>query len=253
AVVGDAASDQPSAEVEEFVPVELVAEEPAAVVAPAPPPVRKAAFSFLPYEDSEDDLPAYMYRHQPNQPAVAGTNVLTLVVALVVGARAVGGVWYSLFTTRAKAADVLTQGTALPAGPADWPQWRGPARNGISKDTGLLKKWPKEGPKALWTFDNAGLGFSGPAVVAGKLFTLGARAGTEFVFALDTQTGKEVWAVKIGPLYVNRWGDGPRSTPTADGDRLFALGANGDLVCLETASGKLVWQINLQEDLQGDL
>src|SRR5712692_4174909 len=71
----------------------------------------------------------------------------------------------------------------LPA--ADWPQFRGPDRDGVSKETGLLKNWPKDGPKLLWTYSNAGVGYSGPAIVGDRLYTIGARGNTEYVIALD--------------------------------------------------------------------
>src|SRR5437868_9716920 len=81
---------------------------------------------------------------------------------------------------------------------ADWPQWRGPDRNDVSKETGLLKTWPNEGPPLLWTFENTGIGYSGPAIVGDRLFIMGARDDDELVIALDTKTGAEVWSSKIG-------------------------------------------------------
>jgi outer membrane protein assembly factor BamB len=142
---------------------------------------------------------------------------------------------------------------AMSAAPGDWPQWRGPDRTDVSRETGLLTTWPKEGPRLLWTFDRAGIGYSGPAIVAGKLYTLGARGDTEYVLAIDSKTGQELWSTKIEPVFSNGWGDGPRSTPTVDGDLLVALGAGGELVCVETAAGKIRWQVNLQKDLGGHM
>jgi outer membrane protein assembly factor BamB len=139
---------------------------------------------------------------------------------------------------------------------ADWPQWRGPDRSGVSTETGLLKAWPKDGPKLLWTFKNAGLGFSGPAIVGNRLYTLGVRDEQTFVIAVDVTGGKEIWSTKIGPLFTfkgNSWGDGPRSTPTTDGDHLYALDATGILVCLETAKGKEIWRKDLIKDLGGEM
>jgi outer membrane protein assembly factor BamB len=141
----------------------------------------------------------------------------------------------------------------VPAGAADWPQWRGPDRTDISKETGLLKNWPREGPRLLWTDANAGVGYSGPAIVGERLYTMGARDDTEYLYALDTKTGKEVWAAKVGPLFNNRWGDGPRGTPTVEGELLYAIGGQGQLVCLETKTGKLRWQTNLKSDLGGQM
>src|SRR5713101_8537626 len=83
----------------------------------------------------------------------------------------------------------------------DWPQWQGPDRTNVSKETGLLKKWPKEGPKLVWTFEKAGEGYSAPAIVGDRLYTMGARGKSEFVIVLDTSTGQEVWSAEIGPKF----------------------------------------------------
>jgi outer membrane protein assembly factor BamB len=146
---------------------------------------------------------------------------------------------------------------ALPARAADWPQWQGPDRDNISKDTGLLKEWPKDGPKLLWTYQNTGVGFSGPAVVGDRLYTLGDRDKVEYVLAVDVKTGKEIWAAEVGPYLSNgsteKYGIGPRSTPTVDGDFLYALGSQGTLVCVNTADGKAVWKVSLPQDLHGQM
>jgi outer membrane protein assembly factor BamB len=138
----------------------------------------------------------------------------------------------------------------------DWPQWRGPERTGISKETGLLKTWPKQGPALLWTSKKLGLGFSGPAIVGDRLYTLGAQDEMTYVIALDVEKGTELWRTKVGPIFTfadNDWGDGPRSTPTIDGDRLYALDGTGELVCLETGMGKEIWRKNLIKDLGGEM
>jgi outer membrane protein assembly factor BamB len=142
---------------------------------------------------------------------------------------------------------------ALPAAASDWPQWRGPDRTDVSKETGLLKTWPKEGPKLLWTNENAGAGYSSPAVVGDRIYCLGARDGTEVVYALDAGTGKELWSAPIAPMFGHERGDGPRGTPTVDGDALYAIGGQGELVCLETADGKVRWQTNLRKNLGGEM
>jgi outer membrane protein assembly factor BamB len=144
---------------------------------------------------------------------------------------------------------------------ADWPQWQGPDRTNVSKETGLLKDWPKGGPPLRWTFAKTGIGFSGPAVVGDRLYIMGARkdAGgkeTEYLLALNISNGREVWAARIGPLFTfqtNIWGDGPRATPTVDGDLVFAQGAQGDLVCVETAKGQERWRRNLLTQLDGEI
>src|SRR6266540_2841200 len=135
---------------------------------------------------------------------------------------------------------------------ADWPQYRGPNRDDVSRETGLLTAWPKDGPPLLWTFDTAGVGYSGPAIVGERVFLTGGREDQEFVFAIDLKTGKELWAAAIGPTFRwqgNNWSAGPSSTPTVDGERIFALGGNGDLVCVNAATGKELWRKNLPKEL----
>lgn len=130
---------------------------------------------------------------------------------------------------------------------ADWPQWRGPDRTDISKETGLLKSWPAGGPKQVWLFKDAGLGYSGPAIVGGKLFTMGIREGGEQLIAVDAKEGKALWSVKIAEILKNGFGDGPRGTPTVDGDRIYALSGRGTIVCASVADGKILWQRTMKE------
>lgn len=127
----------------------------------------------------------------------------------------------------------------------DWPQWRGPNRDDNSKETGLLKQWPAGGPKKVWMYQDGGLGYAGFSVVKGKLFTMGAREQTEYVIALDANTGKELWSAPVGGRLANKWGDGPRGTPSVDGDRVYALGGDGTLVCVKVADGKPVWKVTM--------
>jgi outer membrane protein assembly factor BamB len=138
---------------------------------------------------------------------------------------------------------------------AAWPQWRGPQRNGISNETGLLEEWPKEGPKLLWQLKEIGDGYSTPAVVGRRIYVLSNRGlENEFVQALSVEDGKQVWATRLGkvgnpdqqPPYPMA-----RSTPTIDGRLLYALSSDGDLACLETATGKVRWQKSLRKDFGG--
>lgn len=135
--------------------------------------------------------------------------------------------------------------------PADWFQWRGPDRDGISQETGLLQSWPKAGPPQVWHTSGAGNGYSSFSASGGRLYTLGARAGNEYVMAFDRATGKKVWEYHNGRRYENDRGDGPRSTPTVEGDRLYVLGGSGDLTCLEHATGNKIWSINLVQKFGG--
>jgi outer membrane protein assembly factor BamB len=138
-------------------------------------------------------------------------------------------------------------GQAVP----EWFQWRGPNRDGHSAETGLLQSWPKAGPPLAWRANGLGDAYSSFSTSGGRLFTLGARAGIEYVIALDRATGKKVWEYQNGRRFQNDRGDGPRSTPTVDGDRLYVFGGSGDLTCLELATGKRVWTINLVDKFAG--
>jgi outer membrane protein assembly factor BamB len=138
-----------------------------------------------------------------------------------------------------------------PATPAEWFQWRGANRDGISQETGLLQEWPKFGPPLAWRANGVGSGYSSFSTSGGRLYTLGARGGIEYVIALDRASGKKVWETQNGQRYQNDRGDGPRSTPTVDGDRLYVLGGSGDLTCLENATGKKIWSLNIVQKFGG--
>jgi outer membrane protein assembly factor BamB len=138
-------------------------------------------------------------------------------------------------------------GLSLPAFSADWPQWRGPNRDDVSTETGLLKTWPKEGPKLLWTYSDLGIGYSGPSVVGEHIYTMGCRDDIEFLICLSTKDGSQVWAAKIGPRFNNGYGDGPRANPTVDGDAVYALGGQGNLICTDL-KGSIRWQVRMQRD-----
>jgi len=129
----------------------------------------------------------------------------------------------------------------------DWPQWRGPNRTDLSKETGLLKEWPASGPTRLWLYRNAGNGYSGPAIAEGRLFTMGTRDGQAILLCLDAGKGTETWATPMGGKLGNDWGDGPRGTPTVDGDRVYALSGAGDLVCARVADGRILWQTTMRK------
>ncbi len=137
----------------------------------------------------------------------------------------------------------------------DWPQWRGPERNGTSPETGLLKQWPKGGPQLLWEVKNAGSGYSTLAVVKDRLYLLGNEGvENEYVQALSVQDGRRLWQTRLGNVGNPKQEPNfpaARSTPTVDGDLLYALGSDGDLACLELRSGKVRWQKSLRADFNG--
>ena len=144
---------------------------------------------------------------------------------------------------------------SLAAYAGDWAQWRGPQRNGVSSETGLLKEWPKAGPRLVWQAKDIGDGYAAPSVVGNRIYILSNRGlDNEFVQALSTQDGKQVWATRLGKVgNPSQMPSFPtaRSTPTMDGELMYALGSDGDLVCLETASGKIRWQKSLRADFGG--
>lgn len=139
-------------------------------------------------------------------------------------------------------------------GDGAWPQFRGPDRTGVSKETGLLKQWPESGPLLLWKASGLGTGNSAPSVAGGRIFGMSYRGSDECVWALDEKSGKPGWNVRIAAANYEigpQAQDGPGCTPTVVGDRLYALGASGDVVCLQVSDGKLFWQKNLVKDFGG--
>ena len=133
----------------------------------------------------------------------------------------------------------------------EWPQWRGAHRDGVSPETGLLKTWPPEGPETLWRFQ-AGEGFSAVSVAGGRAYTMFARGGAEYVLCLDAETGEEIWRFEADELFEDhQGGNGPRSTPAVDGDRVFALSARGRLTALNAESGQMAWAWDLEKEFGG--
>lgn len=136
--------------------------------------------------------------------------------------------------------------------PGEWPQWRGANRDGISKETGLLKQWPADGPPLVWKATGAGTGYSSFAVAGGRIFTMGLRGNREYVIAFDVATGKEVWATAHGGKFQNDRGDGPRGTPTVDSDKVYSMGGNGDLSSIDAKTGSIVWSMNVLKKFGGE-
>lgn len=154
------------------------------------------------------------------------------------------GVWYFVSgVLNAEAADNSK---------ADWPQWRGPNRDGISSETGFLKNWPKEGPKVSWQIP-LGDGYSGISITQGKVYTMFAEGNDEFVICLNASDGKEVWRFRSGAKFTEQRGDGPRSMPTVHGDSVFALGAEGKLYALDAHDGKKLWAHHFVEEFDSSV
>ena len=135
---------------------------------------------------------------------------------------------------------------------SDWPNFRGPNWDGKSTEAGLLKSWPEQGPPLVWKVEGLGKGFSSVAITGGKIFTMGDREDQQWVIVLDLATRKELWAAKVGKPWATGKG-GPRCTPTVDGDLLYAIGTHGDVVCLETATGKERWRKSFTDDFGGKM
>lgn len=134
----------------------------------------------------------------------------------------------------------------------DWPQWRGPTRDGISREVGLLKQWPGEGPPLAWKAGGIGAGFSSLAVVGNRIYTLGDKSDGSYAFCLDADnSGKILWDTRIGQAGERGGYHGPRATPSIDANRLYALNQHGEVVCLDTADGKEIWRKSLSKDFSG--
>ena len=141
-------------------------------------------------------------------------------------------------------------------GAFDWPQWQGPDRNAMSRETGLLGEWPDEGPKLEWRINDLGGGYSAPAVVGGRLFGMSNRGDDEVVWCLNAVDGSESWATKLGPACKeggSQAKEGPGCTPTIDDGFVYVQGGGGAIACLRASNGEVIWQRNLIDDFGGRL
>lgn len=146
--------------------------------------------------------------------------------------------------------------TTTPPGPPDrgdtqasWPGFRGPKRDNLSPDKNLLTSWPKAGPRLVWKGSGVGKGFSSVSVVGDRVFTMGDLGKASYLFALSRATGKLLWSARVGQPGGNY--SGTRCTPTVDGDLVYGLGQFGDLVCVESATGKERWRKSFKNDFEG--
>ena len=137
-----------------------------------------------------------------------------------------------------------------PAISADWPAFRGFDRLGVSSETGLLRTWPDGGPPTVWTA-SVGQGFSGMAVVGDRLFTQYSIGDDEFLGAFSVADGQPIWRYRIGGTFRGQFGEGPRSTPTVDGEVVFGLGALGRLAAVRAATGEAIWEVDLHSEKYG--
>ena len=130
----------------------------------------------------------------------------------------------------------------------DWPQWRGPHRDGVSTETGLADRWPAGGPSLLWRADGLGEGYGSVAVSDGTIYVQGTRSGRSVVFALNGNGGGVGWDRELGPRLRDSRGNGPRGTPTVSGDSLYALTGMGELARIALADGSVRWRRNILQD-----
>jgi outer membrane protein assembly factor BamB len=130
----------------------------------------------------------------------------------------------------------------------EWSQFRGPNRDGISAETGLLKEWPSGGPAQLWKTPGIGTGYSAISVSGTRGFTMGESGGKSYVVALNLADGKILWKTEVGKGGdPGNQGGGPRSTPATDGALVFALSQSGEIVCLQAATGKIAWASSMSK------
>lgn len=147
---------------------------------------------------------------------------------------------------------LLTILTVQGALAADWPQWRGAARDGRSAETGLLQQWPEGGPPLAFSAEGVGVGYGSVSVAAGRIYLLGDLDDGEYAFALDEKDGKLLWNSRVGAKHEDQYG-GSRSTPTVSGEQLYVLSTDGNVACLAVADGKQIWSRNLVEEYKGYL
>jgi outer membrane protein assembly factor BamB len=164
---------------------------------------------------------------------------------------------------------LLTGLTGVSAHADDWPQWLGPQRDGVWREKGILKKFPKDGPKVLWRIPIGG-GYAGPAVVGGRVyitdrvlargekdpenpFASADSRGKERVLCLDAKSGKQLWKHEYDCVYKMSYPCGPRATPVVHGGKVYTLGAMGDLRCLNSKDGTLIWKKNFIKEYDAPL
>jgi outer membrane protein assembly factor BamB len=154
-----------------------------------------------------------------------------------------------------KTASCLTLATILVSSlqAADWPNFRGPHHDGISRETGWTTSWPDEVPKTLWRA-KVGIGFAGVSVANGKAYTTGNAQNQDTVFCFDANTGAEIWKhTYAAPLDAKYYEGGTSASPTVDGNRVFTVSKRGIVHCLDAANGKVIWTKNLQEELDAKI
>jgi outer membrane protein assembly factor BamB len=146
----------------------------------------------------------------------------------------------------------VVSGTQTPSTTSgEWPQWRGPNRDGISTETGLLQSWPDAGPRKLFSASGMGGGFSSVAVTGGRIYTMGDRRDGQYALAFSEADGAPLWATRVGRIHEDEYG-GPRGTPTIDGDSVYVMSSDGTVTVLDAATGRQKWSKSLPRDYGGN-
>jgi outer membrane protein assembly factor BamB len=151
-------------------------------------------------------------------------------------------------TRRPTASSAATQAAAVEP---DWPQWHGPDRNNISKETGLAKQWPSGGPKLAWSTRGLGAGYGSLSIKGDRIYVQGTKNGQSVVLALDRANGRHVWNAPIGRALDQDRGGGPRGTPTLDGESLYVLSEDGNLACVRSKDAHITWKRDILADFGG--
>lgn len=155
--------------------------------------------------------------------------------------------FFLLLPAAAAAQSVRRSTPANAPGEPDWPQWHGPERNNISRETGLLKEWPASGPRLLWSAKGLGQGYGTVSIKSSRIYVQGTKDNQSVVFALNRADGRPLWYTALGPALDQDRGPGPRGTPTVDGELLYGMTENGDLGCLRAADGRIVWKKSIRD------
>jgi outer membrane protein assembly factor BamB len=175
------------------------------------------------------------------------TRAALLLAPLAVSSLSGLTVW-SVIESPLRAADVRAN-TAH----GQWPQWRGPLRDGVARETGLSHDWTRKMPRLLWKTTGLGEGYSSVSLADGRICTMGDRGPDQVVIALRERDGQELWATRVGSSWQGGGYAGPRCTPTVDGDLVYTIGPHGDLACLEVKTGQVRWQKNFARDFGGKM
>ena len=157
--------------------------------------------------------------------------------------------WASILVGCAWAAGAAA-GELIASPEPGWPQWRGPRRDGVSGETGLLREWPEGGPREVWSVTGLGRGWSSPVIAGGRIFITGDTNDALVVRAFDLQ-GRPLWQATNGAAWTRSW-PGARAACAVGGDRVFHMNAHGRVAAFDAATGREAWAVNVLERFEGE-